>query len=180
MCSHVPVGIVTVLQELEDIYETEAVLGTLVVAGDDADASVIAEILRSRDHSVVTLAADVPKAAAEAGALRAFADGEARALVMSYAAWATLRREVERYAMGHSVLVVGGMDNVASRYVGEWARDAHRRGLVPATVTRGETDYHVLTYPEAEAGGDGDDGGGDDGGGGAGDDPATDGVWRNF
>ena len=176
MCSHVPVGIVTVLQELEDIYETEAVLGTLVVAGDDADASVIAEILRSRDHSVVTLAADVPKAAAEAGALRAFADGEARALVMSYAAWATLRREVERYAMGHSVLVVGGMDNVASRYVGEWARDAHRRGLVPATVTRGETDYHVLTYPEAEAGGDGDGDCGDGGG----DDPATDGVWRNF
>jgi hypothetical protein len=175
MCSRAPAGIVSVLQELEDIYETEAVLGTLVVAGDDADAGVIAEILRSRDHSVAVLAADVPKAAAEAGALRAFADGEARALVMSYEAWAALRREVERYAMGHSVLVVGGMDNVASRYVGEWARDAHRRGLVPATVTRGETDYHVLTYPEADSASA--SAGGDDGDGG---DPATDGIWRDF
>jgi len=171
MCSQgsVPVRILSVLQELEDIYETESVLGTLVIAGDDADADVIAEVLRSRDHSVVTLAADVPKAAAEAGALRAFADGAARALVMSYAAWAALRREVERHAMGHTVLVVGGMDTAASRYVSEWARDAHRRGLMPATVTRGEADYHVLTYPEAD---------GDDGGDCA--DPATDGVWRDF
>ena len=175
MCSPIPTGIVSVLQELEDIYETEAVLGTLVVAADDAEADVIAEVLQSRDHSVVVLAADVPKAAAEAGALRAFADGEARALVMSYAAWAKLRREVERYAMGHSVLVVGGMDTGAVRYVGEWARDAHRRGLMPATVVRGETDYHVLTYPEADSASAGDGGDGGDGG-----DPATDGIWRDF
>lgn len=139
------------LRELEELYETEAVLGTLVVAGDDAEANVIASVLRQRDHSVAALEPDLSAAAAEAGALRAFADGEARALVMSYPEWARLRREIERHAMGHSVLVVGGMEDAARRYVCEWARDAHRRGLAPASLARGEASYHVLTYAEAEA-----------------------------
>lgn len=139
------------LRELEELYETEAVLGTLVVAGDEAEAAMIAGALRARDHSVAQVPSDLPGAAAEAGALRAFADGEARALVTTYAAWARLRREIERHAMGHSALVVGGVEAAARRYVCEWARDAHRRGLMPTAVKRGDIAYRVIAYDESDS-----------------------------
>jgi hypothetical protein len=119
------------LREVANLYETVSISRTLVLALDEDEAEAFTSQLTAMDHSVCVITSDDlqddrPKYMDK---LMQFNNLCNRVLVITFAAWQALKKELEIFAMDHNLLVVGDLESQRIRIFLTWVLDAHDHGF---------------------------------------------------
>lgn len=133
-----------VLTQLEDLYQTETVSGTIFITVSEEEALRAVRHLSATDHTVVWLRSEDlldDRLGTISEALTLFSEGFVRVLVVAYPVWYQVRQEIERAAANHNILVLGSMNTHLRQFVLNWAHSARRRRM----FNEAELPYHTLS-----------------------------------
>jgi hypothetical protein len=133
------------LSDIAELYETVTVTRALVLALDDDEAAAFYRHLTELDHTVILINSsdiedDRPKYMEK---LVQFNTCQNRVLIMTFAAWISLKKETELYAMDHNILAVGDLESQQLRIFMSWVLDAREHGFCNK-----QGSYHTLFFDQ--------------------------------
>ncbi len=129
------------MEDLEEIYTSHLISGTLVICENEDDTYRITDMLEANDHCVGCCGTDVIRGDMIHSHLLSFAEKEIKVLVMTYASWLEHKIDIEPYVGHHNLLVTYGLDNQYQYVLMNWVQDMKRRGFLDNTSAE---NYHLF------------------------------------